>query len=277
MKQLIVCLILLFQVNFVFCQADTILYYAGNNKPSDEASAFEKDVVNKINQTKFKIKRYLNENGRWLEVSKEIIYILNDTTLKIELYHNETKISETIRNVIFDPAKSNYIFQDFYENGNIKIEGRTLYKFPLFLTDTIKEYYENGILKQKSFYDNNQTISNEIWNKDGTKYMDNVFSSADELPLFPGGIVDLRKAIANSVVYPAEARRREIQGRVYVGFVIMEDGYIDGITVVKSVDPILDEAAIEAVKSFEYKWEPAKINGKNVRFFYTVPINFSLI
>ena len=107
--------------------------------------------------------------------------------------------------------------------------------------------------------------------------MDNVFSSADELPLFPGGIVDLRKAIANSVVYPAEARRREIQGRVYVGFVIMEDGYIDGITVVKSVDPILDEAAIEAVKSFEYKWEPAKINGKNVRFFYTVPINFSLI
>jgi TonB family protein len=151
-----------------------------------------------------------------------------------------------------------------------------LYKFPLCYTDTVKEYYTSGVLKQKSLYSNNQVISNEIWNEDGTKFMDNVFTSADESPKFPGGNSELYKIVSEKLIYPNQARRDNIQGKVLVRFVIMEDGSIDGVTITKSAAQILDEAALEMVKSIKTKWNPAKINGTSVRVFCTLPIKFSL-
>jgi protein TonB len=48
--------------------------------------------------------------------------------------------------------------------------------------------------------------------------------------------------------YPELARRRELEGTVRVGFAVAPDGRPLGLRVVRSADPLLDEAAREAVE-----------------------------
>lgn len=102
-----------------------------------------------------------------------------------------------------------------------------------------------------------------------------IFFIVEDMPKFPGGELELRKYIAENVRYPAIARENDIQGKVYVRFAVMEDGSVDKVSVVRGVDPLLDEEAIRVVKTLP-KWTPGKQRGKPVRVWYTVPINFQL-
>jgi protein TonB len=48
--------------------------------------------------------------------------------------------------------------------------------------------------------------------------------------------------------YPELARRRELEGTVRIGFMVAPDGHPLGLRVVHSADPVLDEAARDAVE-----------------------------
>ncbi len=102
-----------------------------------------------------------------------------------------------------------------------------------------------------------------------------VFFIVEEMPEFPGGNLELRKYIANSVKYPVIAQENGIQGRVYVQFVVGIDGGVTLVKVARGVDPNLDKEAIRVVQSMP-KWKPGKQRGKAVKVSYTVPINFVL-
>jgi protein TonB len=102
-----------------------------------------------------------------------------------------------------------------------------------------------------------------------------VFFIVEEMPQFPGGDLELRKFIAQSVKYPVIAQENGIQGRVYVQFVVGTDGTVGQVKVARGVDPNLDKEAIRVVESMP-KWKPGKQRGKPVKVSYTVPINFVL-
>ena len=73
--------------------------------------------------------------------------------------------------------------------------------------------------------------------------------------------------------YPAEARRGWIQGTVALDIVIGSNGKVEDVAIVRSV-PLLDDAAIEAVRQWEY--HPAVIEGRAVPVVMTVGLGFSL-
>lgn len=76
--------------------------------------------------------------------------------------------------------------------------------------------------------------------------------------------------------YPGEAVRNQIQGEVWIRFVIDRDGYVTNI---KTLGPdggeILNEEA-KRVVSMLPRFEPGKNRGKRVPVKYGFPINFSL-
>ncbi len=102
-----------------------------------------------------------------------------------------------------------------------------------------------------------------------------VFFIVEEMPEFPGGELELRKYIAQSVKYPVIAQENGIQGRVYVQFVVNTKGEVEQVKIARGVDPNLDKEAIRVVQSMP-KWKPGKQRGKAVKVSYTVPINFVL-
>lgn len=75
-------------------------------------------------------------------------------------------------------------------------------------------------------------------------------------------------------VYPAEAMRERIQGVVMLQAMIEPDGSVGDVRVVRSLDPRLDAAAVDAVKQWRY--EPATVDGKPVRIVATVSMSFNL-
>ena len=87
------------------------------------------------------------------------------------------------------------------------------------------------------------------------------------------------QAIANFVVsnlaYPKKARRKGIEGRVIVKFIVEKDGAVGEVKVVKGVHPMLDEEAQRVVESMP-DFHPGMQRGKPVRVSYHLPFNFSL-
>jgi protein TonB len=102
-----------------------------------------------------------------------------------------------------------------------------------------------------------------------------VFFIVEDMPEFPGGELALRKYIAENVRYPEMAKENDIQGTVYVRFVVDEQGKVTNVEVMRGVDPLLDKEAVRVVQSLP-KWKPGKQRGKAVKVSHSVPIKFAL-
>lgn len=75
--------------------------------------------------------------------------------------------------------------------------------------------------------------------------------------------------------YTREARRKHIEGTVALRLVVGADGVPQGIQILHSLDPGLNQAAIKAVST--WRFEPGRKNGKPVAVLATVEVNFRLL
>ena len=119
------------------------------------------------------------------------------------------------------------------------------------------------------------TILRAVGDDSTTSDNEKVYQVVGQQPNFPGGKEELFKYLAYNMIYPADAAKNKVEGRVLVTFVIEHDGSISNVNVVNSVYPLLDKEAIRVVSEMP-KWIPGKANGKTVRVKYTIPITFRL-
>jgi TonB family protein len=75
-------------------------------------------------------------------------------------------------------------------------------------------------------------------------------------------------------VYPETARKDKLEGTVWVKTLVDVAGKVAQVTVQKSDGKIFEEAAIAAVKQWEFK--PALLNGKPVSVWVSIPFRFKL-
>ena len=101
------------------------------------------------------------------------------------------------------------------------------------------------------------------------------FVRVEEMPEFPGGIPALMKFVSDNIHYPSEAQINNIQGKVYLKFVVTAEGISDMIEVTKGVDPLLDNEAIRVVKMLP-KFKPGKQGGVPVPVWFALPVTFKI-
>ena len=92
---------------------------------------------------------------------------------------------------------------------------------------------------------------------------------------FPGGEFKMVEYLRDNLIYPEPAREKGIEGKVYVQFVVEEDGSITNVKIMRSVNKWLDAEAFRVIKSMP-KWNPGTQNGKPVRTTMMLPINFKI-
>ena len=107
------------------------------------------------------------------------------------------------------------------------------------------------------------------------KSNDSVYQVVDQMPEFPGGMEAMMKFVADNVKYPEEAKDKNIEGRVFVGFVIEKDGSVSNVKVLRGIGGGCDEEAIRVVKSMP-NWTPGKQKGEPVRVSFQMPFMFKL-
>jgi len=97
----------------------------------------------------------------------------------------------------------------------------------------------------------------------------------EELPEYPGGMVEFMKWLTKNLKYPPTAQSQKIHGTVAVQFVVNKNGTVSDVKVVKSVEPSLDREALRVVGMMP-KWSPGKMNGEVCRTLFVIPIVFKL-
>ena len=102
-----------------------------------------------------------------------------------------------------------------------------------------------------------------------------IFKVVEEMPEFPGGAAKMMEYIQKNIKYPMMARESDIQGRVFVNFVVEPNGEISNVEVLRGIGGGCDEEAVRVVKSMP-NWKPGKQRGSAVRCAFTVPIIFKL-
>ncbi|MCM1348514.1 MAG: energy transducer TonB [Firmicutes bacterium] len=102
-----------------------------------------------------------------------------------------------------------------------------------------------------------------------------VFTSVEQMPVYPGGDAALLADVSKNIRYPSVAQENGIEGRVVVQFVVTKNGTVGDVKVVRGKDPDLDKEAKRVVKTLK-KFTPGKMNGNPVNVWYTLPITFKL-
>lgn len=119
-------------------------------------------------------------------------------------------------------------------------------------------------------------------NKNVTQYFDlpidnleEVFTVIEETAHPVGGMAAFYNFIAKEMQYPKYAKKKRLEGKVFIQFVINKDGALADIKVIKGLGMGCDEEAIRLV-SISPKWNPGTQRGKPVKQRYTLPIIFKL-
>lgn len=99
---------------------------------------------------------------------------------------------------------------------------------------------------------------------------EDAFTVVEQMPELIGGLVPLQA----SIQYPEMARRAGIEGRVYVQFVVNEEGDVENPRVIRGIGGGCDEEALRVVR--EAKFEPGMQRGEPVRVAYSLPFVFRL-
>ena len=92
-------------------------------------------------------------------------------------------------------------------------------------------------------------------------------------PTFPGGPDSLKEFVNKNLQYPSGLV--DIEGKVFVQFVIDEEGRVTETKIVKGLCDQCDKNVVELLEKMP-KWFPSKENGKAQKTKMIIPISFSL-
>jgi protein TonB len=105
--------------------------------------------------------------------------------------------------------------------------------------------------------------------------LDEIFYVVEQNATTNGGLEGFYKYVNSVIKYPAQARRMQIEGRVFVEFIVDRSGNITDVVAVKGIGAGCDEEAIRVVKNSP-QWTPGKQRGKPVRQRMVLPITFKI-
>lgn len=153
----------------------------------------------------------------------------------------------------------------------------------------MKYFYPDGRIRAKKSRNKNGELEVQYFMPDGSlsssstiedwpgieRDADYAYYNAEQNPVFPGGVQELRNYLLQNSHYPPEAKQKGITGQVIVSFTVETDGSISEVVVLHPVHKLLNDEAVRVIRAMP-KWIPGKVDGKPVRVRREVPLNFRL-
>jgi TonB family protein len=115
-------------------------------------------------------------------------------------------------------------------------------------------------------------IGPELEEKEGENQ---ILTIVEEQAAPVGGMSAFYKYVREEMKYPAQARKMQVEGRVFCEFVVNRDGSIQDVRIIRGIGTGCDEEAIRIIQA-SAPWKPGKQRGKPVRSKFNVAIVFKL-
>ncbi len=109
-------------------------------------------------------------------------------------------------------------------------------------------------------------------NKLGSK---DIFTIVEDQPTPIGGITEFYEYVQSSMIYPEQARTKGVEGKVFVQFVVDENGKLTDVKAVKGIGAGCDQEAVRVIRESDI-WNPGVQSGKRVKVRMILPITFKL-
>lgn len=98
---------------------------------------------------------------------------------------------------------------------------------------------------------------------------------AEVMPHYEGGIEAMMKFIQKRIRYPRPAVSQQIEGTVFVRFLVNGDGSVSNVEVIKGLHPDCDREAVRVISMLP-SWKGGSHNGRPVSVRMVLPITFNL-
>ena len=259
---------------FVFGQQTGTFYYSVLGEKCDKKIAKKISVISSSDMNVYKEVVSTKYNDGWNNGNSYNLHRFeNDSTIKIDLFINN-RLARTTKRIYKKLNDSIYSIIDYNNDLTLSSKGFASSLLPLIYQGKVESFYSNGNKNMEAIYKNNRMISNFRWKYNGESDISNVFSLNEvevEATFTSGSILEY---IENETRYPQEALKNNIGGRVVLQVIVKEDGSVEGIKVLKGVNPQLDAEAIRVMKKTSKKWTPGKINNVPVRVIFSIPFTF---
>jgi len=132
-------------------------------------------------------------------------------------------------------------------------------------------YHENGQIATKEKYTNGQLESLECFDSTGMATGSNC--AINRPPAIKGRYLGVEKFVKDSLRYPLEAYKKEIEGYVAVKFIVSKSGEITEPVIISSPDPTMSQEVIRVIKIIPALY-PAIWHNRLVEHTFTLNIPF---
>ncbi len=104
-----------------------------------------------------------------------------------------------------------------------------------------------------------------------------VYNKAEIDPIFTGGEKAMHKYLMDNIKYPAQAEKDELEGTVFIDFIVVANGSVREVVASdmpgEETDQSLRDEAIRVVSNMP-TWVPGRQRGKPVDVKFSLPITF---
>lgn len=220
--------------------------------------------------------RYLDDDCR---IREGIFFYYNDLGIRYMSgqYHQNKKTgwwqtwypSGTIKDsVLFNNDLPQGIGVRYFASGTI--ESRGAYKEGKLDGDWTW-YHENGQVATREKYTAGLLSSLECFDSTGKPAG---FSCAiDRGPAIKGRYGGVEKFVQDSLRFPPEALKKQVEGYVAVQFTVSKTGTINEPLILESPDPLCSEEVIRVIKAIP-AWYPAISHNRQIEYTFTLNIPF---
>lgn len=203
---------------------------------------------------------------------------------------------------------------DYYINGKLQMSGYFTSLKDEKKDGLFSYFYENGKQEKVVFFKNENEFMVQRWNDDGKEFLKNgtgnyiyyneqvkneitmyykdslfqhsyyidtetkeqiylALNNNEATPI--NGFKNFYQEYAQAIVYPKEARRNGIEGRVFISFIVRKNGNVDNIKVLKGIGYGCDEQVLKFLKTYK-GWKAGNIDGNNINQMFIMPFAFKL-
>lgn len=214
------------------------------------------------------------------------------------IWKGPLKVRQNYTREIFNGVAGHFVVKDYYSYGGFQMIGDYQSVDPEIEDGDFLFFHSNGQISHNGCYKNGELIGDWCIYNEAGELIDKInydfdinesnkpshdSTDIDVMAEFVGKdftietekITDLREYLASEIVYPPRAYKYFVQGRVYVQFMINEDGSISNAMVVRTLDKDLDKEALRIIRNMP-NWKPAKNNGEPVPVACTCPVVFTI-
>jgi len=211
-------------------------------------------TTDSTNASYYKLIEYISEDSL---KTKVMLFSIDGILKSIEQYSNYKKKTKEGKSYTY--------------HSDLKLKSIADFKDGKY-HDTLKTFHSNGTIKRLEIFEDGKTVKGNCYGINGN---DTLYFPYETIGRYPGGEDALIKYLVKNIKYPEKARKKGIEGTVYIKFLVNKNGDIENLKVAKSVDLFLDTEAMRVVAQMG-KWIPGEIDGEKIALFYTLPIKFKL-